>query len=81
MKTRINITIEESVLQKIKAYTIKKQTSLSQLIENYLKELVKTNSSKKSILEMVEELPKSKIAEDIDLKTTYYEDKKMKYGN
>ncbi len=79
MKTRVNITIEESVLQKVKEYTAKQQTSLSQLIESYLENVVKTKRKKKSILELVDELPKPKLKET-DLKTSYYEAQKNKHG-
>lgn len=80
MKARINITIEEAVLQKIKVYAAKQQISLSQLIENHLENIVKAKSSKKNILDMVDELPAHEIDKDKNLKTSYHEAQKEKYG-
>ena len=40
MNTKLTLTIEQSVIEKAKHYARKKERSLSDLIENYLKALV-----------------------------------------
>ncbi|HEX6181065.1 MAG TPA: DUF6364 family protein [Chitinophagaceae bacterium] len=79
MKTRLNITVDESLLKSAKLYASNKGTSLSQLIEEYLKSLMRPKR-KKNIIQLVDKLPKPKIDTGKDLKRTYYEDKKGKYG-
>ncbi|HET7898029.1 MAG TPA: DUF6364 family protein [Flavisolibacter sp.] len=39
MKSRLNITVEEGLLNRAKIYAEQHQTSLSQLIETYLERL------------------------------------------
>ena len=81
MKTRLNITIEEDLLKKVKAYADKHDNSVSQLVEEYFETLVR-KPKKKSLLDIIEELPKSKIKypEDFDFKKEYYKDRAKKYG-
>ncbi|MFL5742612.1 MAG: DUF6364 family protein [Flavisolibacter sp.] len=79
MKTRLNITIEENLLNSAKRYAAKKQTSLSQLIELYLKSLTRPGR-KKNIIQLMDSLPKPKIDLTKDLKESYYQDQKAKYG-
>ena len=79
MKTRLNITVDESLLKSAKLYASNKGTSLSQLIEEYLKSLMRPKR-KKNIIQLVDKLPKPKIDDGKDLKKAYYEDKKGKYG-
>ncbi|WP_439584431.1 DUF6364 family protein [Dyadobacter bucti] len=47
MKTRLNITIENSVLSQIKDYAASKQTTVSQIIEDYMRSIVKSPSKRK----------------------------------
>jgi Family of unknown function (DUF6364) len=65
MKTRLNITIEESVLNKARLYAAKKSISLSELIEVYFKNLTRP-VRKKNIIQLVEELsiPKIDLSKD-----------------
>lgn len=49
MKTRLNITIDDIILMKIKAHAADNQTSVSQIIEEHLKTIVKTSDRKHSI--------------------------------
>lgn len=46
MNTKLTLTIEQSVIEKAKKYARKKERSLSDLIENYLKALTKDEDSK-----------------------------------
>lgn len=43
MSTKLTLTIDESVIEKAKIYAKSKENSLSNIIENYLKILVKEN--------------------------------------
>lgn len=44
MNTKLTLTLEDSVIEKAKKYAKKKERSLSSLIENYLKALVKEDN-------------------------------------
>ncbi|HEV7332039.1 MAG TPA: DUF6364 family protein [Flavisolibacter sp.] len=79
MKNRLNITIEENLLNKAKRYAEQHQTSLSQLIESYLKTLTK-KPSKENIITLVEKLRQPQIVPETDLKKQYYEEQRHKYG-
>jgi len=79
MKTRLNITVEEDLLNNAKRYAAKKQTSLSQLIELYFKSLTRP-AQRKNIIQLIDKLPKPKLNLSKDLKEAYYEDQKGKYG-
>ena len=79
MKARLNITIEEDVLNKAKVYAEKKGSSVSQLVEEYFK-YVTAKPKKKSIIDLIESLPKPDIDPNLDLKKAYYEENRKKYG-
>ncbi|MFT3948566.1 MAG: DUF6364 family protein [Agriterribacter sp.] len=81
MKNRLNITIDESLVEKAKRYAAKNNTSLSGLIEEYFKKLVSHTSPKKeNFLEMVEKLPKPKASFENIAMEDYFKDRKKKYG-
>lgn len=79
MKARLNITVDERLLNNAKYYAAKNDTSLSQLIELYFESLTRP-ARKKNIIQLVDELPKPKIDLPKDLTKSYYEDQKGKYG-
>ncbi len=79
MKARINLTIEEALVQKVKSYAAEKQTSVSELVEEYFTKITKPKKEK-SFLDLVKELPKPDIDDDLDLKKAYYEERASKYG-
>lgn len=79
MKARLNLTIEEDLLNKVKVYAEKKKSSVSQLVEEYFESLTK-KTKKKSIIDLVESLPKPNLDPNLDLKEAYYEENKKKYG-
>lgn len=79
MKARLNITIDDSLLNSIKAYAAKKHTSVSELVENYFKRLTQP-TNRKTFFDLVEELKKPKIDPHADLKELYYKDQAKKYG-
>lgn len=77
MKTRVNLTIEEDILRNAKVYAERHATSVSELTEEYLKSIV-SPKKRRSIVDIIDELPKADIPADADLKKLYYED--TKYG-
>lgn len=79
MKNRLNITVDDALVERAKQYANKHNTSLSQLVEKYFKSITRS-ADKKNILELLSELPKPKTKIQGDLKTTYYNAKKKKYG-
>jgi hypothetical protein len=79
MKARLNLTIEESLLEEMKVYAVKQQRSVSDLVESYFKTVTKP-SKRKNILHLVEKLEKPAIVDDIDLKDLYYIENAKKYG-
>ena len=79
MKTRLNLTIDDTLLDNIKIYASNKQTSVSELVENYFKRITKP-AKRKNIISMVEKLEKPKIDSKADLKDLYYQDQSKKYG-
>lgn len=81
MKTRINLTIEEKLIYQIKEYAEEKNTSVSELVEQYFKRLTKP-SKKSNLIELVKSLPKVDLGydDDVDLKKQYYEERASKYG-
>lgn len=70
MNTKLTLTIEQSVIEKAKIYARKKERSLSDLIENYLKALTIEESKKENELTpIVSNLKGSfKIPKDFDYK-------------
>ncbi|HTK20426.1 MAG TPA: DUF6364 family protein [Mucilaginibacter sp.] len=79
MKTRVNLTIEESVLHNTKLYAEKKGISVSEIVEEYLK-IVSKPAKRKTIINLLEELDPSNIDPKADLKELYYQDQAKKYG-
>jgi hypothetical protein len=80
MKAKINLSIEEKLVYKIKAYAEEKHTSVSELVEQYFKRVVEKPTKKNSLIELIESLPKPDIEFDEDLKKQYYEERAAKYG-
>ena len=74
MKSRLNLTIDESLLAKVKGHATVRKTSVSELVENYFEQLTK-QVGRKNILEMVDQLPKHNIDPKQNLKKLYYEAK------
>lgn len=81
MKSRLNLTIEENLLKKVKLYADKHDESISNLVEEYFETIIK-KPKKKSLLDILEELPKPKIdfPKDFDFKEEYYKANRKKYG-
>ncbi len=79
MKARLNLTIEEGVLARIKQYAEERNISISELVEQYFVQISKP-ARKSNLIELIESLPKPVISDDIDFKKQYFEDKASKYG-
>lgn len=76
MNTKLTLTIEEEVIQRAKEYAKGQKSSLSQIVENYLKSLTsKTrNKSPKTTTPIVKALRGSfKAPVDFDYKKELYE--------
>ena len=80
MKNRLNITVDDALVEQAKRYAAKHKTSLSSLIERYLKSLTRP-ARKKNIIDLMKELPKPKgEIPGSNVKELYYENRKKKYG-
>ena len=79
MKSRLNLTIEDSLLKSIKLYAEKQHASVSELVENYFKAITKPET-RVNIIDLVEQLEKPKIDQAAKLKDLYYEERAEKYG-
>lgn len=79
MKARLNLTIEDSLLEDVKSYAVKQKRSVSELVESYFKTVTKP-SKRKNILHLVEKLEKPVIGKGDDLKDLYYQENAKKYG-
>jgi len=78
MKARLNITIEQPLLDQVKKYAAQKNTSVSELVEDYFK--VITKPKKQSLVDLLNTLPKPAMDENFNWKEEYYKGKKKKYG-
>ena len=75
MKSRLNLTIDESLLKSTKLYAEKKGTSVSELVESYFKQIT-LPKKRKTIIDLIESLEPPKIDLKADLKELYYQDPK-----
>lgn len=79
MKSRLNLTIENSLLEDVKSYAVKQKRSVSDLVESYFKKVTRP-SKRKNIIDLVEKLEKPTIDKNADLKDLYYKENAKKYG-
>ena len=79
MKNRLNLTVDDTLLEQAKRYAAKHKTSLSQIVEEYFRNLVRP-ARKKNILQLLSELPKARVKAEGNGRKTYYEGRKTKYG-
>lgn len=79
MKARLNLTIDNILLEKIKQYAASKQVSVSELVEEYFKSVAQSKP-RKTIIDLVEKLPRHNIPADQDLKKGFYEEQSGKHG-
>ena len=79
MKVRLNLTIEGNLLDRVKRYADSKQTSVSELVEDYFKNITKA-PRRQNVIDLIEKLGKPSLDTKRDLKKAYYEDQATKYG-
>lgn len=79
MKARLNLTIEQTLLEEVKKIAAQKKTSVSELVEEYFK--VITKPKRKSLLEVLDELPKISIDANKNLGDLYFEHKMKELNN
>lgn len=79
MKSKLNITIDQEILEQMKRYAIQQKMSISEIVENYFR-AISNPKPKNSLVEMIDKLPKPGIAANINLKEEYYKAKAKKYG-
>lgn len=81
MSTKLTLTIEKSVIEDAKKYARKRERSLSHLIENYLKALIKEEpKNQEELSPMVKSLKGSfKMPKDFDYKKELTERLSEKY--
>jgi hypothetical protein len=79
VKAKLNLTIEDTLLTKIKQYAAKRKTSVSELVEAYFTKLTKS-SKRPNVVELMDSTETSPINLPDDLIAAYYEERKEKYG-
>ncbi|MBA4257830.1 MAG: hypothetical protein C0446_01610 [Chitinophaga sp.] len=79
MKSRLNLTIENSLLEDVKSYAVKNKRSVSDLVESYFKKVARP-SKRKNIIDLVEKLEKTTMNDNADLKDLYYKENAKKHG-
>ncbi len=79
MKVKLNLTIDDRLLDRIKRYAANRQMSVSELAENYFKNLIKP-AKNETIIDLVDKLDKPSVVAKRNLKKAFYEDQAEKYG-
>lgn len=79
MKARLNLTIDEALLSRIKSYSESKKISISELVEQYFYRISKP-AKQENIIDMVEKLKPVKFDVNADLKEGFYQEQASKYG-
>ncbi len=79
MKARLNLTIDDHLLTIMKTYAQRQSMSVSELVEDYFKQITK-QSPRKNIIQLVEKLEKPAIPSQEDLKEQFYKDQAAKHG-
>ena len=79
MKKRLNITIDDKLLEKVKRYAASHKSSVSELVESYFRTFAETSTHTR-LVEMIEQLPTPTLTFPDDLKKKYMEENAGKYG-
>ena len=73
MKARLNLTIDERLLMEVKKIAQKNDTSVSELVEHFFKQMIASTPIKQNtIIDLVEKLAPPDITPRLDLKELYY---------
>jgi hypothetical protein len=73
MKTRINLTIDKDILSVIKAFVMRNNTTVSELVETQFRLIAMKQLRKSNLIEKVEKLKIPPIDPSRDLIAEYYE--------
>lgn len=79
MKAKLNLTIDETLLSRVKIYAEINKISVSELVERYFYNIAKPEREQ-NIIDMVEKLKPAKLDVNADLKNMFYEEQSGKYG-
>ena len=79
MKARLNLTIDEHLLEEVKKFARRNDVPVSELVEQFFKKMLKP-AKHATIVDLVEKLEKPDIKQETDLKEAYYLGQKGKYG-
>jgi hypothetical protein len=81
MRVILNITIEQALIENAQAYAAEKNTTVSQLVEDYFKTFIR-GRGKGSLLDVIDNMPKpqTNFPGKFDFKREYYEARAEKYG-
>lgn len=79
MKAKLNLTIDETLLSRVKIYAEINKISVSELVERYFYNIAKPEREQ-NIIDMVEKLKPAKFDVNADLKNMFYEEQSGKYG-
>ena len=76
MKTTLNLRFDKDIIEDAKKYASKRQTSVSEIVETYLKKLTSQNKKKKFASDnLIGILKKYKNLTDEEIKALYMKDK------
>lgn len=74
MKARLQLNIDQDILDRIKTYAASRNITISELVESYFRKIVQPPFSRKNILQLVAEMKKPEINPGADLKDLYYKE-------
>lgn len=80
MKSRLNLTIDNNILESMKNYSQKTGESISEIVEDYFSVITRKQEKKKNIVQLVEGLNPPVIDPNADLKDLFYKEQASKYG-
>lgn len=78
MKAKLNLTIDESLLYKVKRIAKERKSSVSQIVEEFFRNFVHT-PTRESFVDLIDSLPEISYEEG-DLTKKYMEENAGKYG-
>ena len=73
MKTRLSLTLDEDLVNRMKRLAAKNGTSISELVKEFFSKL--TKPKQKNIIDIIEKLNKPSITVEADLKELYYKER------
>lgn len=80
MNTKLTLNLNKNIIESAKDYAKNRKVSLSQLIESYLKSLIKKEEKDIKVSPLVESLTGVIPIEENDYKNDYYEYLNQKYS-